>query len=118
MCTGAILLYRIPRVVIGENSNFKGEEELLRRRGVEVVVVDSEECKELMRAFIREHPEVRHGIVWVWAWAWYTGWEVDKTETETPLWVRYRNGMKISEKFHKEAHSSKVLRIRNSGRKE
>ena len=61
MCTGAILLYRIPRVVIGENSNFKGEEDLLRRRGVEVVVVDNAECKELMKTFIEDHPEVRIG---------------------------------------------------------
>ena len=59
MCTGAILLYRIPRVVIGENETFKGDEDLLRSRGVEVFVVDNEDCKNLMQAFIREHPEVR-----------------------------------------------------------
>lgn len=58
MCTGAILLYKIPRVVIGENENFKGDEELLRSRGVEVIVVNDEECKKLMKSFIREHPEV------------------------------------------------------------
>ncbi|THH23273.1 hypothetical protein EUX98_g7902 [Antrodiella citrinella] len=57
MCTGAILLYGIPRVVIGENTNFKGEEDLLRSRGVEVVVLDNQRCKELMREFIRYHPE-------------------------------------------------------------
>ncbi|KAJ7763196.1 cytidine deaminase-like protein [Mycena maculata] len=57
MCTGAILLYKIPRVVIGENSNFKGDEDLLRNRGVEVTVVDDEECKNLMRRFIEEKPE-------------------------------------------------------------
>lgn len=58
MCTGAILLYKIPRVVIGENETFKGEEDLLRSRGVEVVVLDNEECKGLMRKFISEKPEV------------------------------------------------------------
>ncbi|TCD62528.1 cytosine deaminase [Steccherinum ochraceum] len=56
MCTGAILLYGIPRVVIGENINFKGEEDLLRSRGVEVVVMDDEQCKALMQKFIRDHP--------------------------------------------------------------
>ncbi len=58
MCTGAILLYRIPRVVIGENTNFRGDEDLLRSRGVEVVVLDDAECKELMKNFIRDKPEV------------------------------------------------------------
>ena len=60
MCTGAILLYNIPRVVIGENSTFLGGEALLKSRGVEVVVLDDPECKELMNTFIREHPEVSH----------------------------------------------------------
>jgi cytosine deaminase len=58
MCTGAILLYEIPRVVIGENRTFMGAEELLRAHGVEVVVVDSEECYRLMQEFIAEHPEI------------------------------------------------------------
>ena len=57
MCTGAILLYRIPRVIIGENINWVGGEELLRNAGVEVVVLQDEECKELMARFIREKPE-------------------------------------------------------------
>ncbi|KAH7923295.1 cytidine deaminase-like protein [Leucogyrophana mollusca] len=57
MCTGAILLYKIPRVVIGENQNWVGGEDLLRSHGVEVIVVDNEECKELMRKFIQEKPE-------------------------------------------------------------
>ncbi|KAI0353221.1 cytidine deaminase-like protein [Trametes cingulata] len=57
MCTGAILLYKIPRVVIGENVNFLGGEDLLRSRGVEVVVVDDKRCKELMGRYIREKPE-------------------------------------------------------------
>ena len=56
MCTGAILLYEIPKVVIGENRTFMGEEELLSSRGVEVVVVNSPECYELMATFIREQP--------------------------------------------------------------
>jgi len=58
MCTGAILLYGIPRVVIGENRTFVGGEDLLRSRGVEVVNLDSAECVELMRAFIAHHPEI------------------------------------------------------------
>ncbi|MCB0628383.1 MAG: nucleoside deaminase [Lewinella sp.] len=55
MCSGMILLYKIPRVVIGENSNFMGEEELLKSRGVEVVVLDDERCKSLMRDFIEKN---------------------------------------------------------------
>jgi cytosine deaminase len=58
MCTGAILLYKIPRVVIGENTTFMGQEELLRNRGVEVVVADSQECRDLMAKFIAENPGV------------------------------------------------------------
>jgi cytosine deaminase len=58
MCTGAILLYGIPRVVIGENRTFLGAEDLLRARGVEVVNLDSAECKALMDAFIAAHPEI------------------------------------------------------------
>lgn len=58
MCTGAILLYGIPRVVIGENRTFMGAEDLLREHGVEVVVLDSEECYRLMQGFIAEHPEI------------------------------------------------------------
>jgi cytosine deaminase len=58
MCTGAVLLYEIPRVVIGENRTFLGAEDLLREHGVEVIVVDSEECYQLMQEFIAEHPEI------------------------------------------------------------
>lgn len=58
MCTGAILLYKIPRVVIGENANWVGGEDLLKRSGVEVVVLDDAECKELMGRYIKEKPEV------------------------------------------------------------
>ena len=56
MCTGAILLYGIPKVVVGENTTFLGEEDLLRSRGVEVVVLDDEVCKGLMRDFIASNP--------------------------------------------------------------
>jgi len=58
MCTGAILLYGIPRVVIGENQTFMGEEDLLRSRGVQVEVVQDPRCVALMRQFIAEHPEL------------------------------------------------------------
>jgi cytosine/creatinine deaminase len=58
MCTGAILLYGIPRVVIGQNRTFLGSEDLLRSRGVEVVNLDSAECKALMDEFIAAHPEI------------------------------------------------------------
>jgi cytosine deaminase len=56
MCTGAILLYGIPRVVIGENRTFYGGEDYLSQRGVEVVNLDSAECRDLMQRFIAEHP--------------------------------------------------------------
>lgn len=52
MCSGAILLYGIPRVVVGENQTFQGPEKYLRSRGVEIEIMDSEECMQLMRAFI------------------------------------------------------------------
>ena len=58
MCSGAILLYGIRRVVMGENRTFVGGEDYLRARGVEVVNLDSEECVELMREFIAAHPEI------------------------------------------------------------
>jgi cytosine deaminase len=58
MCSGTILLYGIPRVVIGENQTFMGEEALLRSRGVEVTVLDDPTCKELMRRFIAAKPDV------------------------------------------------------------
>lgn len=58
MCSGAILLYGIPRVVIGEHRTFMGEEELLRSRGVEVEVVDSPACRALMEVLIAERPEL------------------------------------------------------------
>ena len=58
MCTGAMLLYGIPRVVIGENRNFLGGEELLASRGVDVVVLDDPGCVEMMTAFIAENPSL------------------------------------------------------------
>ncbi len=56
MCTGAVLLYGIPRVVVGENRTFLGEEALLRSRGVTVQVLDDTRCRDLMLAFIAAHP--------------------------------------------------------------
>jgi len=58
MCSGAILLYRIPRIVVGENVTFRGEEDLLRERGVAVDVVQDARCIEMMQRFIREHPAI------------------------------------------------------------
>ncbi len=58
MCTGAILLYGIPRVIIGENTTFYGGEDYLRSRGVNVVVLDDDECITMMSDFIRDQPEL------------------------------------------------------------
>ena len=58
MCSGAILLYGIPRIVIGENRTFMGEEELLRSRGVQIEIVDDTTCVRLMREFIAAHPDL------------------------------------------------------------
>ena len=58
MCSGAMLLYGIPRVIVGENTTFLGEEELLRSRGVEVEVLQDKACIQMMRAFISERPEL------------------------------------------------------------
>ena len=58
MCSGAILLYGIPRVIVGENRTFMGEEELLRARGVQVEVLQDETCIALMREFIAARPEL------------------------------------------------------------
>ena len=60
MCSGAILLYGIPRVVVGENRSFMGEEALLRSRGVQVEVVQDPGCIALMDAFVRERPDLWH----------------------------------------------------------
>ena len=58
MCSGAILLYEIPKVVIGENNNFLGEEELLKSRGVEVIVLNSSACTTMMSDFINNNKEL------------------------------------------------------------
>lgn len=58
MCSGAILLYGIRRVVIGENVSFRGEEDLLRDRGVALMVVQDQRCIDLMRRFIHDHPDL------------------------------------------------------------
>jgi cytosine deaminase len=58
MCSGAILLYGIPRVVIGENRTFLGEEALLKQRGVEVVVLDDPDCKRLLEGFFDANPSI------------------------------------------------------------
>lgn len=58
MCSGAILLYGIPRVIVGENRTFQGPEEYLRSRGVVVEIVDNAECVQLMTDFIRKNPEL------------------------------------------------------------
>lgn len=58
MCSGAVLLYEIPRVVVGENTNFQGPEGYVRERGVEVVVLQDRDCISLMRKFIRDNPSL------------------------------------------------------------
>ena len=58
MCSGAVLLYGIPKVVIGENTTFRGPEDYLRSRGVELVMADSQECKDLMQEFIAGNPQL------------------------------------------------------------
>jgi creatinine deaminase len=58
MCSGAVLLYKIPVVIIGENRTFKGPEQYLRDRGVQLQVLDSVECYELMQGFIRQQPKL------------------------------------------------------------
>ena len=58
MCSGAVLLYGIPNVIVGENETFVGEEDLLRSRGVVVDVLQDPTCIDMMRRFIRDHPEL------------------------------------------------------------
>ncbi|MEX2302492.1 MAG: nucleoside deaminase [Bryobacterales bacterium] len=58
MCSGSVLLYGIPKVVVGENRTFRGPEDYVRSRGVDVVVVDNEECRRLMEQFIAARPEL------------------------------------------------------------
>ena len=58
MCSGTVLLYKIPRVIIGENKTFQGPEDYVRSRGVELVILNLEECISLMEAFIAARPEL------------------------------------------------------------
>lgn len=58
MCTGTSLLYRIPRVLVGENKNFLGAEDLFRDRGVELVLMNDEKCIALMKRFVKEKPDL------------------------------------------------------------
>lgn len=58
MCSGAVLLYKIPRIVIGDNINFQGPESYVRGRGCDLTIVNDPRCIDLMRRFIREHPEL------------------------------------------------------------
>jgi cytosine/creatinine deaminase len=58
MCSGAALLYKIPRIVIGENRTFRGPEEYLLSRGVDLVILDDPECVRVMSQFIEERPEL------------------------------------------------------------
>lgn len=58
MCSGTSLLYKIPKIVIGENRTFKGPEEYLRSRGVELEVIDDPECYAIMQDFIKKHPQL------------------------------------------------------------
>ena len=58
MCSGAVLLYGIPKVIVGENVTFKGPEEYVQSRGVEVIVLNNEECIEIMNEFTRNNPEI------------------------------------------------------------
>lgn len=58
MCSGAALLYGIPRVVIGENRTFRGPEDYVRSRGVDVAIADNRECRQIMETFIKNNPEL------------------------------------------------------------
>ena len=58
MCSGTIVQFGIPRVIVGENANFGGNEDFLRSRGVEVIVVDDADCIALMKRFVEDKPEL------------------------------------------------------------
>ncbi len=66
MCSGAILLYGIPKVVIGENQSFQGPEDYLRSRGVELEILDDDVCRHLMRDFIASNPVLWSEDIGVW----------------------------------------------------
>ncbi|MGY5871572.1 MAG: nucleoside deaminase [Candidatus Thorarchaeota archaeon] len=58
MCSGAVLLYGIPKVIVGENENFQGPEEYVRSRGVDVVIMEDGECITMMKDFIKDRPDL------------------------------------------------------------
>lgn len=58
MCSGAALLYGIPKVIVGENATFRGPEDYVRSRGVDLTILDNAQCIELMQTFIKQHPEL------------------------------------------------------------
>lgn len=58
MCTGTALLYRIPRIIVGENRNFLGAEDLFRQHGVDLIVLDDAECIQMMAEFVRIYPDL------------------------------------------------------------
>ena len=58
MCSGAALLYGIPKIVVGENHTFRGPEDYVKSRGVELVVVDDQKCRQLMETFIKDNPKL------------------------------------------------------------
>lgn len=58
MCTGTIIQFGIKRVVVGENETFGGNEDFLRSKGVEVILMDDQDCKQLMKDFIEKYPSV------------------------------------------------------------
>ncbi|PIX43531.1 hypothetical protein COZ55_01170 [archaeon CG_4_8_14_3_um_filter_38_5] len=58
MCSGAIVLYKIPKVIIGENETFKGAEDYMKSKGVKITNLDLKECKDLMKKFIKEKPSL------------------------------------------------------------
>lgn len=58
MCSGAILLYGITKVVVGENINFQGPEDYVRSNGIDLVILNDKECVEMMKEFIKNHPEL------------------------------------------------------------
>ena len=60
MCTGAILLYKIPQVIIGENQNFRGAEDLLQQKGVHVTVLQHPDCIDIMQNYIKQYPKLWH----------------------------------------------------------
>lgn len=63
MCTGTILLYKIPTIVIGENKNFKGPESYSKKHGVKIINLDSDECKNMMKDFIKHNKKIWNGDI-------------------------------------------------------